>query len=387
MISQQERKALLGIARKVGGATVKAIGKGRARRAKAGKWYFGRKVGIPPNSQGRVAARISGLATTKTNTRAPNLGQQLTNLQSPASRGEQGTESFGTVVAVAADMKQGFYLSSSTIVNPAEPLIFPALSAIANQYQRFTINRLIFTFTPTASTATNGTVYMAFVPNPDQTDPEDVVTMQNLLGCTTQAVYGTQAKLIVTAQTLQQAYRVQQIYKPETPGEIETSLNAAGKFYFGVSGMDTFTGVRTLGTVSCTYSFTFSTRQMTLGSNEISGTASFNGASEDLVLERETGQTFFLADRFSDLRYGMRMATPATALLTVHQAGSDLFDLETSPDDVTWTAVTPVSSTTVVGSAISATYLLKWERFIRYSCPDAGKHIGVHAYVATLSRF
>jgi len=384
MFTQQEKQALLGITKKVGKASLQALGRSRRRRAVAGKWYFGRKVGIPPNRPPRMPPRngSGGLAVTATTTRATNLGQTLKQLQSANVRIEKGTESFGDVLVLSDWLVNGYATVLSQIINPADPGTFPALSAISNQYQRFRTQSLVFTYTPSASTAVNGTLYMAFVPDADADDPQDISAIQSLLGCVSVPVYGTSSKLVVTPQMLQQAYNVQQIYKPEMPGEVETTLNAAGKFIVGVSGVTPPEGGLTLGTITCTYGFAFSTRQLKVGSNQVSSQYYFNGASDELELVRQIGHTLFYEDSHGNLV--LRSSRAGHFMFSVHVNGATAFVLETSKDAVTWDLVTPSAATTGTTSCAN-TYVCPWSRYIRFSIPGLSAHVGVYAMGVSLS--
>lgn len=63
-------------------------------------------------------------------------------------------------------------------INPALPSVTRWLAPIANRYERYKFRKLVFHYTPTCSTATPGSVVLAFDFDPLDDPPEDLDTAQ-----------------------------------------------------------------------------------------------------------------------------------------------------------------------------------------------------------------
>lgn len=341
---KQMQKTLTQLAMQAGRQGVQALGRSRVRRAKKGRYYIGKNVGIPPQRRQPLPKMPKSLMTTTTTTRAPNIGQSISNLQQSSSRRETGTESLGSVQydpANASANQADFNMIFSGTVNPADPGTFPALSAISNQYQRFKTGVLEFVFTPTSPSTTNGSIYMAFTPNPEASDPTTIMDMQAILGCQVGPIYGAQTRMRVPLQSLQQAYNVQTVLKPDVGSE-EDAIHLSGKLFVATSGF-TANAITVVGTLTCGYVYDFSTRQLTQGSNSVAGVYSYDDTVDNFRLDDAlySGYPLLRKYRGSGI-YEVRM--PPTRMLCAFRTTGDAEDvtvtLQTSNDATNWTAVT-----------------------------------------------
>lgn len=322
-----------------------AWGRNRAARRARGKWYFGKRVGIPARRTARIvpARTISQLATTTTTTRAANIGQTMSRMQANASRVERGSESMGEIKAQTGWINDGFGTVYNYPINPAEPSCFPCLSAIANQYQRFNTRALAFTFTPSTSTAVNGQVYMAFVPRADAPEPASIEDYEGLLGTEKGGIYGAATRLIVDAQQLQQAYRVQTVEKVTDIDNDSSPLNSSGRFFMSVAGIDSSLDNKTIGTLTVSYCYEFTTRQLTQGSNALHGTYAYVGDGDDLTLTSDLLVRGHHIMRWDEALNCYRIRSPRSRLFYAFQV-KDATDtapvLEWSLDATNWETAT-----------------------------------------------
>lgn len=381
----QVRNKLVGLAK--GG--MKALGRSRRRRANRGRYYVGKRLGIPPNRSngnggngvptfslgvnGRFPRRGgANLMQTTTTTRAPNLGQSIRNQQTGVARRERGVECNGNLYydpLLAAANPSGFHICFNTTINPAEPSLFPALSAISNQYQRFRTGGLGFQFTPSSSTTVSGQVYMAFVPDVDTPEPTDVSSMISLFGCVQGPIYGSATRLMVNPQTLQQAYNVQQIHKNQVVGADDTTLNASGRLFVAVSGCD-LDETTVIGTLSTIYNYELTTRTLRQGSNEVTGYYRYSGLLADFLFASEynTGHHIMMWDA-GKTWYRIRSAPGSYILLAYFMSAasgdSPSFALTVSNDGTNWTAPDAYATTDDTLKTTSGYLIIPPTRFVR----------------------
>jgi hypothetical protein len=254
-----------------------------------------------------------------------------------------------------------FAILLNWVINPADPGIFPSLAATSNQYQRFRTAGLRVTFTPASSTATDGMIYMAFQPDPTVAPPDNASDFMGLIGAVSSTVYGQPLVLNIGPHLLQQAYNSQIITKPQSSGETST-IAASGSLFVAISGvMDP----KALGNLVFSYAYDLMNKQVTQGSNSISGLfdilsdhaepslTSYDGFQ--IITPASTPGTF--KPRLTGAGHHLTLHLDTAALPTMSIADSEFAD-------ATWTTITPVSS--VVGTAeCHATYMLPPTRFWR----------------------
>jgi len=131
---------------------------------------------IQPARRGRFMQRVqkvTQLAQPTVKTIMTNAAQFNQKLQSPASLVKMGTEQCADIKIQAEDLVDGdFGIAYSQAFNPADPGFMSGLAAVANQYQQYRLAGLKFSFTPSATTNTNGLIHMCFLPNVTDSDPQ-----------------------------------------------------------------------------------------------------------------------------------------------------------------------------------------------------------------------
>lgn len=153
--------------RTLGVGIVKATGNSRARRANRGKYYVGKKVGIPP----------------KIGYRAPRKGPANTSsVQAmPAAYNVASTSTSGRNRLVKREKVDWDFSCSSDDngdpaamrVSPLENIFFPILSTMCKSYTRFKFISLAIEYVPRTGTSTNGTVYFGWQPQPSYESNND----------------------------------------------------------------------------------------------------------------------------------------------------------------------------------------------------------------------
>lgn len=215
------------------------------------------------NDLRRMVVSTSGnIATAVVNT--------VSQMQVPTVRVESGTELICELQALESKLCQ-----VDEVINPCDPGTLPGLTAIASQFQRFRTNALSVTYTPTAPTNTSGTVYMAFVPDPTYPAPQALSDIINLAGVVSSPVYGKGLTIDIAKSSLQQAYNIQNVQKPVDP-EDQEPLIASGKLMVFLTGVEGNADDMVYGTVTITYSYTFSSKQLTQGANQLNGYVHFD---------------------------------------------------------------------------------------------------------------
>lgn len=230
-----------------------------------------RRPGVGQNGPMRKAPTPRRLVRTV----APNVMNALGSLQVNGSITLRGTEKIATLGTGAEDTPPKFKILYSEILNPAEPGLAPMLAAAANQYQRFKTAELRLTYTPTASAATNGTVYACVYPDPQTKDPasqDDMATSGNMeqFQC-----YGESKSWVIKMENLQQAFKVQNIKVGKTVSDVD-NLNVSGKLVIAEVGVPINT---TIGQVYWSYAYTCSLSKVTQGANSLHGVYAFTRTS------------------------------------------------------------------------------------------------------------
>lgn len=157
------------IARTVATQAIRQWGNGRQRRAQKGRWYAGKRMGIPPSRRATSAPAA--------------LGQQV--LASPAGpmRLITGAEMVSAITITHAPIN-GVWTDSFPI-NPAEEYTFPRLSSEAQLYQQYSLKGVQFSWVPSVASTQVGTLAIGFQADPTQALPTSIDQMMSLFGAQT----------------------------------------------------------------------------------------------------------------------------------------------------------------------------------------------------------
>ncbi len=167
--SPQVRQA----ARAAGIFAVRQLGRSRQNRANRGRWYAGKRIGIPARMQ-RGQPMVS----------APSaLGQQVKSNAAGPSRTVTGAEMTTTVTVTHAPIDGVF--TDSYPINPAEEYTFPRLSTEAALFQQYRFKSVKFSYVPSVSSTQVGTLGIGFQADPTQALPTTMEQMMSLYGAQT----------------------------------------------------------------------------------------------------------------------------------------------------------------------------------------------------------
>lgn len=267
---------------------VQALGNNRAKRARQGRYYVGKRMGIPPNRRSNAtgtAKSIASLAKVVTTTVVPQAAQAVRNMQVSATTRKMATENIATLKLTTTGVVQGdFGICYSESANPADPGFTASLAAIANQYQQFRCNALKFTFKPSATTSTPGQFYIGFTPVVTANDPQSASDITGMYATEQGGLFGAATVLTVPVQALQHAYNIQQIDKSKT--QEDTTQVSPGRVICGWSGAGAFVNGTVIGNLSVTYCYDFMTTKVTHGSNAVNGAYAFTGNMTALTFDR-----------------------------------------------------------------------------------------------------
>ena len=148
--------------------TFTLIRNSRQRRAANNKWYAGKRLGVPPTLQTRA---ISAPVTRQ---------RQIRNNVSASAVRQTGSE-WLIDVNPNVDLINGIWKESFSI-NPADAMTFPRLSAIASQYQKYSVSNLKVVYTPACATTQVGSVYLAIQTDPAAAPPTSTMELLGLKG-------------------------------------------------------------------------------------------------------------------------------------------------------------------------------------------------------------
>lgn len=259
------------VAREAGLAAVRMLGQSRQRRANRGKWYFGRRVGIPASRRGRNpgAGMVASTSTSQPVARSARVRTQTAQKQLAAS----GVDWLTDVSHPYAGTDP--YVESFAI-NPAEPSSFPRLSSIAAQYQRYDFVSLELMYTPSCPTTQKGVLYIAPVRDPTAPNPLDVLTMRGLSGCVSTSVRDP-CRVVISRQQMSGALNGFYCEAPEgvTPDD-DDPLRTCGRVVLMVDGVLNTDGV--VGTLILRYNFLLSDPKVTPEGAALSGEYHFAGS-------------------------------------------------------------------------------------------------------------
>jgi hypothetical protein len=166
------------------------------------------------------------------------------------------------------------FTKQNLVCNPLGGIVFPRLSQVASQYQKFEVLSLAYRYIPSCPTSTQGMVYMAFVPDALGELPTTVTEMKGLLGCISTAAW-VGATLVVSREMMNQAAK--QYYLRSGIGN--DNLNNAGVFLLATDGGS---NTSTIGNLSVNY--TIALHQPRTLSGAATYSTAITGGSDTLSL-------------------------------------------------------------------------------------------------------
>ncbi len=180
------------VARQGARAALSAIGRSRQRRSNRGRWYAGKRLGIPPT----LSTRQISAPVTRQN--------QFKNMVSENNLVQKGSE-WLVDVTPNVDLVNGVYTEAFSI-NPADPMTFPRLSVLTSQYQKYSLKDLRLVYTPACATTQTGSVYLAIQSDPASVTPTTTLELLGLRGAQRFAPWQP-ASMPVGDDIMQKAYK------------------------------------------------------------------------------------------------------------------------------------------------------------------------------------
>ncbi len=154
-------------ARNAARGAIRQWGRSRQNRQRKGRWYAGKRIGIPPRFNTRPTAAPAA------------LGQQMRAMPSANIRLVTGMEWVTDVSPMSGLTVNGVYTDSFP-VNPMEEYTFPRLSTEASLYQQYELKQLQFYYVPACSSATAGTLAIGLQADPTAAIPTTLNEMMSL---------------------------------------------------------------------------------------------------------------------------------------------------------------------------------------------------------------
>jgi hypothetical protein len=268
-----------GAARQAGLASIKFLGNARARRANQGRWYFGRRLGIPPQRRRQGGQNRGGfqlVSTTQTSAPVARASRMSTN---PASQ-TYNASGVDWLVDVANNLVGTAPYVESYTINPAEPSSFTRLANIAAQYQKYTFVSLSLIYTNSCPTTQKGTLYVAPLRDPTQKLPLTVAEIRGLSGCKSCSVHDP---MTITVNKAQLSAALNGFYceAPDgvAPSE-DNALRSCGRICTLLDGVGKTDGV--VGTLTLRYNFLLSDPKTTVEGAALAGGFLFPGFTGNL---------------------------------------------------------------------------------------------------------
>lgn len=253
----------------IGRQGIRQLGNSRRRRATRGQWYFGQKIGIPPNMQSVASTSRAAAPLIRRRVTTQGVARSTRMRTDPAPQVFNATGlDWLTDVSCVTNPVGGVYVESYPI-NPAEPWTFPRLSNIASQYQKYTVNSVTLMYTPTCPTSQKGTIYIAPLRNPTDPIPQTPQTMRGLSGCFSGAV---REVLTVTFGKAQLSSAFNGFYCGPPKGIDPASddvTKTCGRFALMLDGVAQADGV--VGVLSLKYSFVLSDPKQSAEGSALTG--------------------------------------------------------------------------------------------------------------------
>lgn len=229
------------IARNMAVGTIKTLGKSRRRRANKKQWYFGKRVGIPPN----LAPQRKPMPI------ATSSGQRTST---PASATISAEEVICSLQVTAAGGPTLFGADTYSL-NVAEPTTFPRASQAAMLYQKYRITSLRISYVSRLPTTTTGMVALALMADPTSETPGSMSDVAALAGAVLTSAYSSVDVPLPTAlqAALGKNYLVKRMATPNA--DADSPLNSAARLVVASEGIANQT---ILGQLLVRYTIVFS---------------------------------------------------------------------------------------------------------------------------------
>lgn len=339
---------------------------GNAQRRPQG---LGRNGGINPRTAMRTVVN--------------NVGTTVSEMQSNAPKSVVGTENIGELYSDKT-VDDIFTICFSASLNPAEPGLAPMLSAAVNQFQRFNTSPLKLTYTPTASSATDGTLYIAVYPDPQTPDPTTYQEMVSTGSTRSFPVYGSSQTWTIPNSSIQQSYKIQQV-TVNTDVTDDTPLCSSGKVLVACKGV---AKDKLIGTLAWTYNYKMSLNKLTTGSNSAnSHYGVVDITNQGIKLTKATLirglHTLVEQDTVGDYKMRLPQSSHFLFLRTEGAAAASVQTVSRSDNGTDWTVVAAVHNLTT-GNFWEAAYYLPPCRFVRLRNAANTHLVGGYAHLCSL---
>jgi len=251
------------------------------------------------------------------------------------------------------------FLPRTFPLDPESAVLFPRLSQVTSQYQKFSVQSLSFNYTPSCPTSTQGTVYMAFVPDTLAELPTSVGEVKGLLGCVSTPAW-TPSTLTVTGEMMNKIAKEYYL----RGGIGADNLNNAGLFLVAVDG---FTGTAKVGALSVKYVMCLHQPRTLPGGSTLSSavdtsTATFFTATKSPLrfgsYDEDAEEYTFTRQTSCPLLLVLKGTANVTDAPVVTQAGTDVtYRIAGTPGTTDWIIAynIPASSEPIVVSDLALT--------------------------------
>lgn len=287
----QVRKQAANVAR----TSVKTLGRSRARRARRGQWYAGKRLGIPAQLSSAPAA----------------VGVRYSAPPARPVHIEVGSEVLDAVLARSAGFSTWSYS-----VNPCEDDTFPRLAQLAKLYQKYTCESLRFEYIPAVPTTSSGNMGIAV-----QADPKSMLTgsfeeFMSLNGAVSAPVWQT-ASVLVPRELMAQTARQMVCKQNLTPIQNhEDRLTTMCRLSIALNNIPSAGINANYGTIKVHYRFTFRDPKLNVSASTTSFTSLTPAASEPI--DFASAAVGLLPFVFDDTSHTFRKRTLGPVLLAVH---------------------------------------------------------------------
>jgi len=253
------------LAKQVGLASVRAVGRSRVRRQKRGQWYAGKRLGIP--AAARVTVQRAPMAAAATWQKGPVANAQVI----------RASEVITPLTMVQAPTSDGFFTETYPL-NPAEPHTFERLATMASLYQKYRIDQFALEYVTNLPTTTSGTVGFAMLADPTTAGPQSMSELSALANAVTSAIYSNIKIPLPAALQAQigKTYLSKRLASPSA--EDDSPFNTVGRLVFAIQSKDVEQN-EICGNVIANYTFTFSEPRTAESGATCSG--AFTGVSVD----------------------------------------------------------------------------------------------------------
>lgn len=334
--SPQVRQA----ARAAGIFAVRQLGRSRENRARQGRWYAGKRLGIPPR-RNNAPQPVSAPAA---------LGQQVRSNAAGPSRVVSGAEMTTTVTVTHAPI-DGVFVDSYPI-NPAEEYTFPRLSTEAALFQQYRFRTVKFSYVPAVASTQVGTLGIGFQADPTQALPSTMEQMMSLYGAQTGNLWQPM-QIPVPAEAMSHTLYKFYSQQGKTPAPTDDNrLQSCGRLVLMIEGVAMSAAI--LGHIRTTYTIEFSDPRPTVKGATTAQLMTWSAPALGPLLSGNADTDSGVATLFDNPDGAtMRKRTHHPAILVLKNGPGGTIDVE-----VDAVAITPVFTTTSATHRLSV-YVLR----------------------------